>query len=55
MSEISINTAFDYLENEGKCISTSCQLLDDNLGGGIPLGSVMELCGLPGSGKTQMW
>lgn len=25
------------------------------LGGGIPIGEVTELCGVPGVGKTQLW
>lgn len=35
-------------------IVTFCQSLDGVLGGGIPLGRLIEFCGLPGVGKTQL-
>lgn len=31
------------------------QSLDRAFGNGIPLGRIVELCGLPGSGKTELW
>nr|CAD7446620.1 unnamed protein product [Timema bartmani] len=36
-------------------IVTFCQSVDDMLDGGFPLQSLTELCGAPGSGKTQLW
>nr|CAD7427893.1 unnamed protein product [Timema monikensis] len=35
-------------------IVTFCQSIDDMLDGGFPLQSLTELCGAPGSGKTQL-
>ncbi|XP_069694731.1 DNA repair protein RAD51 homolog 3 isoform X2 [Periplaneta americana] len=35
-------------------IVTFCKALDDNLGGGLAVGELTELCGAPGSGKTQL-
>ena len=35
-------------------ISTFSRALDDLLDGGVPLGSVTEICGAPGIGKTQL-
>lgn len=35
-------------------ILTLCKALDDVLGGGVAIGGVTELCGAPGSGKTQI-
>ncbi|KFM58681.1 DNA repair protein RAD51-like protein, partial [Stegodyphus mimosarum] len=35
-------------------ITTSCKLLDSILGGGISVRKVTEICGCPGSGKTQL-
>lgn len=37
-----------------KRISTSCRELDIALSNGIPTGVITELCGPPGSGKTQL-
>lgn len=41
-------------EAQSVCIPTFCRELDDLLGGGVALGSLTELCGPPGVGKTQM-
>jgi len=38
----------------GRHIVTYCSALDKLLGGGITVGQVTELCGRPGSGKTQL-
>jgi len=35
-------------------IVTFSKAVDDMLGGGIVVGEVTELCGAPGSGKTQL-
>ena len=35
-------------------IVTFSRTIDQLLGGGIPLGSVTEIAGLPGTGKTQL-
>lgn len=36
-------------------ITTSCHALDALLKGGIPARKVVEICGCPGAGKTQLW
>lgn len=50
-------TAYDLLKEEraAGCISTLCKDFDDAIGGGIPIGSITEIVGGPGSGKTQFW
>lgn len=49
-------SAYDILTEEKSILplSTSCSALDDILGGGIAISKVTELCGCPGSGKTQL-
>jgi len=50
-------TALDLLEQNAKRnlhVSTQCRDLDSLLGGGVARGQVTELCGGPGSGKTQV-
>lgn len=37
-----------------KQIVTFCRSIDDILGGGVSLGQMTELCGVPGIGKTQL-
>ena len=37
-----------------KPIITFCKSIDTMLGGGVPLGQITEICGLPGIGKTQL-
>lgn len=29
--------------------------IDGLIGGGVPIGQITELCGVPGIGKTQLW
>lgn len=50
-------TALDLLhqEEERGSIVTFCSELDAILGGGVPVGKIMEICGVPGIGKTQLW
>lgn len=36
-------------------ILTFSYRLDKLLGGGVPCGALLEVCGAPGSGKTQLW
>lgn len=51
-------TALDLMlkeEAELRNIVTFSSLLDEALGGGLPLGKITELCGVPGIGKTQLW
>ncbi|XP_061105271.1 DNA repair protein RAD51 homolog 3 isoform X1 [Conger conger] len=50
-------TALDLLEREQALgsIVTFCSDLDCVLGGGVPVGKTMEICGAPGVGKTQLW
>ncbi|XP_028662784.1 DNA repair protein RAD51 homolog 3 [Erpetoichthys calabaricus] len=48
--------ATEILEQEKSCrsISTFCAALDTVLGGGIMTGKMIEICGTPGVGKTQL-
>lgn len=50
-------SAYDILTEEKNLlpISTSSSAIDNILGGGIPVSKVTELCGCPGTGKTQLW
>lgn len=50
-------SAFDIWRKgeENKRIISMIKDLDDHLAGGISLGSLTELCGSSGSGKTQLW
>uniref|UniRef100_A0A6A7G8M4 DNA repair protein RAD51 homolog 3 n=1 Tax=Hirondellea gigas TaxID=1518452 RepID=A0A6A7G8M4_9CRUS len=49
-------SAVDMLEREKgkKYIITLCERIDQMLGGGITIGEVSEICGVPGIGKTQI-
>lgn len=54
-----IVTAYEWLHQQRKNdsrrhIVTFCRSIDDLLGGGIEVGQVTELSGLPGTGKTQL-
>ncbi|XP_063239920.1 DNA repair protein RAD51 homolog 3-like isoform X1 [Bacillus rossius redtenbacheri] len=55
-SSVVTRSALDIWQEECSLgsVVTFCKELDDALGGGVPLQSVTELCGAPGSGKTQM-
>ena len=48
-------SALDLLKAEQlqKYIVTFCAKFDSMLGGGVPLGRITEICGVPGVGKTQ--
>lgn len=51
-------TALELLqkeEEELRAIVTFSSQLDAALGGGAPVGKMMEVCGVPGVGKTQLW
>lgn len=51
-------TALDLMlkeEAELRSIVTFSSQLDEALGGGLLLGKITELCGVPGTGKTQLW
>lgn len=50
-------TAYDILKEERQVgpIVTLCKDFDDAIGGGIPIGSITEVVGGPGVGKTQFW
>lgn len=51
-------TALDLMlkeEAELRSIVTFSSQLDEALGGGLMLGKITELCGVPGIGKTQLW
>lgn len=51
-------TALDLMlkeEAELRSIVTFSSQLDEALGGGVQLGKITELCGVPGVGKTQLW
>jgi RAD51-like protein 2 len=47
-------SALELLTQQKPSIFTFCEEMDQILGGGIQLGSLTELCGLPGIGKTQI-
>ncbi|XP_072325993.1 DNA repair protein RAD51 homolog 3 [Scyliorhinus torazame] len=49
-------TALELLEQEHAqgSIITFCSALDEILGGGVPIGKIVEICGAPGVGKTQL-
>ncbi|XRB02549.1 DNA repair protein RAD51 [Pycnococcus provasolii] len=49
-------SALQMLEREEtrRHVVTFCRTLDDVLGGGVALGEVTEVCGVPGVGKTQL-
>lgn len=54
----SSSTALELLqreEEELRSIVTFSSQLDAALRGGAPVGKVMEVCGVPGVGKTQLW
>lgn len=50
-------TAFEVWRREQELpkLITLIKELDDKLAGGLPLGIITELCGAPGTGKTQFW
>ncbi|GFR81756.1 DNA repair protein RAD51 homolog 3 [Elysia marginata] len=54
---VGIKSALDLLlkEQDQEHIVTFCEAMDMLLGGGIPLGRLVEFCGAPGVGKTQFW
>ncbi|XP_049774598.1 DNA repair protein RAD51 homolog 3-like isoform X1 [Schistocerca cancellata] len=56
MSPPEVKTALDIWQEESQLfgIVTFCKAIDDMLDGGIPLQSITEFCGAPGSGKTQL-
>ncbi|XP_067866790.1 DNA repair protein RAD51 homolog 3 isoform X2 [Heterodontus francisci] len=49
-------TALELLEQEHAqgSIITFSSALDEILGGGVPIGKIVEICGAPGVGKTQL-
>ncbi|CAF0830540.1 unnamed protein product [Adineta ricciae] len=47
-------TAMDIFKSNVGCISTYSKKIDDMLDGGIRLGVMTELCGNPGSGKSNL-
>jgi RecA/RadA recombinase len=61
-NNLGIKTAFDLLNpslddeyaTSNDVIVTFCQAIDNLLGGGIVLGQVTEIAGMPGTGKTQL-
>lgn len=55
---LSSSTALELLqkeEEELRTIVTFSSQLDAALGGGVPVGRMTEVCGVPGVGKTQLW
>ncbi len=53
---LSFITAFEYFQRRERVeyLTTGCKALDDILGGGVETGSITELCGEYGTGKTQL-
>ncbi|XP_041655570.1 DNA repair protein RAD51 homolog 3 [Cheilinus undulatus] len=49
-------SALDHLQKEEELtnIVTFCSQLDTALNGGLPIGKTTEICGTPGTGKTQL-
>ena len=48
-------TALSILQSQStRSIITFSKSLDEMLGGGVSIGEVTEICGLPGAGKTQV-
>ena len=49
-------SAYAILEKQHTLVPivTFCQALDSLLGGGISIGAITEICGVPGIGKTQL-
>ena len=47
-------TALEISQRPRKRISTGSRALDSILGGGVAVGEVIEFCGPPGMGKTQL-
>ncbi|KAI2493435.1 RAD51-like protein [Fragilaria crotonensis] len=48
-------TALSILQSQStRSIVTFSKSLDEMLGGGVSIGEVTEICGLPGAGKTQL-
>lgn len=43
------------VEDQLPSIVTLCKSLDKALGNGLPMGTVTEFYGSPGSGKSQIW
>jgi len=43
------------LEEANSKILTLCKDLDTQIGSGIAMGLITEICGAAGSGKTQFW
>eukprot|EP01041_Mallomonas_annulata_P013143 gene13143-27795_t len=41
-------------DSSNRSIITFSRAVDTMLGGGVPLGQVTEICGMPGCGKTQI-
>eukprot|EP00951_Prasinocladus_malaysianus_P022279 scaffold186168_cov36-Prasinocladus_malaysianus.AAC.1 len=41
-------------ESEARPIVTFCPELDEALGGGVYTRQILEICGVPGVGKTQL-
>ena len=50
-------SAFSLLQDEQlqQCVVTFSQRLDEVMGGGVPVAKITEICGVPGTGKTQLW
>lgn len=53
-SESSSVTALEMLATKQRGIVSFIRGLDKMFGGGVPIGEVTELCGVPGIGKTQL-
>jgi RAD51-like protein 2 len=51
-----IFTAKEFIQKMGihRPVITFCKEIDVMLGGGIPIGQITEVCGVPGIGKTQL-
>ena len=45
----------ELIEKGTQHVVTFCRSIDDVMGGGIPVGKITEIFGVPGTGKTQFW
>ena len=56
-SLLNTKTALQLLHAQISCsqITSFCEQLDSVLGGGISLGTLSEISGIAGVGKTQLW
>lgn len=58
IKEPPLKSAYDLLNetiNDDHLFVSGISNLDEALGGGFAFGHIVELCGLPGSGRSHLW